>query len=182
MRTRLPPNSDCDSPRDLWRSTEWVGWRRLGRWRLRRIWWRRWRVRWVWWWRRIRWWWRRLELVAEEDDDETRRTGEAASACVRGRASLGGAVRLGGGRRAQSEEVRLQRAGDRGCVAARTAARGGGGVEGVGRGWQSSAADLHDERVEILVGHFPDGIRRHTRAASRLVRRSAVQWHSCVAV
>src|SRR5438445_12964257 len=115
MRTRLPPNSDCDSPRDLWRSTEWVGWWRLGRRRLRRLWWRRWRVRGVWWWRRSRWWWRRLELVAEEDDHETRRTGEAASACVRGRAPLGGALRLGGRRRAQLDQALWRRARYRRC-------------------------------------------------------------------
>src|SRR5438067_1782255 len=122
MRTRLSPSSDHYSAGDVWwRTAQRLGWRwrwmGRGRWRLGRRWgrwWWFWRIRW---WRRVRWWRRWVELVGgrgkrereartqeDSDYDETRRIGEAASARIRRWAALGGALRLGGGGRAQSEE------------------------------------------------------------------------------
>src|SRR2546430_3267033 len=49
-------------------------------------------------------------------------------------------------------------------------------------GWEPAAADVHGERMEILVGHFSDGVCRHSRAAPSAVRRSAIRWDSGVAV
>src|SRR6185503_10723121 len=140
------------------RTPQRLGWWRLGRrrWLGRR---RRRRLRRVWWWWRVRWRWWRFELVAEATYDETRRIGQTASARVRRWTAFGSVVRFGRCRRAQSEEVRLQRAGNSGFAAAGKATRGCRRHEGMGRGWKSAADDFHVAGMEIFVRHLPNGVR-----------------------
>src|SRR4051794_23580654 len=95
--------------------------------------------------------------------DENGWNGAAAPPCLRRRSAVGGAVWLGGGGRAPDKDVRLQCVGDRGLAAVAAASRRGSRVEGVGGRWQPSSDDVHCSRMEVVVRHFPNGIRGHSR-------------------